>query len=66
MKFDAVLIAGPTATGKSAAALALAEKIGGVVITVAIGYALQYRARKRARAEPVDLAEEKAGDAQRK
>jgi len=32
MKFDAVLIAGPTASGKSAAALALAEKIGGVVI----------------------------------
>jgi tRNA dimethylallyltransferase len=32
MKFDAVLIAGPTASGKSAAALALAEEIGGVVI----------------------------------
>jgi tRNA dimethylallyltransferase len=32
MKFDAVLIAGPTASGKSAAALALAEQIGGVVI----------------------------------
>jgi tRNA dimethylallyltransferase len=32
MKFDAVLIAGPTASGKSAAALALAEKIGGAVI----------------------------------
>jgi len=32
MKFDAVLIAGPTASGKSAAALALAEAIGGVVI----------------------------------
>jgi tRNA dimethylallyltransferase len=31
-KFDAVLIAGPTASGKSAAALALAERIGGVVI----------------------------------
>jgi tRNA dimethylallyltransferase len=30
--FDAVLIAGPTASGKSAAALALAERIGGVVI----------------------------------
>ncbi len=30
--FDAVLIAGPTASGKSAAALALAEHIGGVVI----------------------------------
>jgi tRNA dimethylallyltransferase len=32
MTFDAVLIAGPTASGKSASALALAEEIGGVVI----------------------------------
>jgi tRNA dimethylallyltransferase len=32
MSFDAVLIAGPTASGKSAAALALAEQIGGAVI----------------------------------
>jgi tRNA dimethylallyltransferase len=32
VKFDAVLIAGPTASGKSRAALELAEKIGGVVI----------------------------------
>ncbi|MEP6831093.1 MAG: tRNA (adenosine(37)-N6)-dimethylallyltransferase MiaA [Rhizomicrobium sp.] len=32
MKVDAVLIAGPTASGKSAAALALADHIGGVVI----------------------------------
>src|SRR5689334_2609113 len=32
MKFDAVLIAGPTASGKSVQALALAEEIGGVVI----------------------------------
>jgi tRNA dimethylallyltransferase len=32
MKFDAVLIAGPTASGKSAQALALAEDIGGVMI----------------------------------
>ena len=32
MKFDAVLIAGPTASGKSAQAVALAEEIGGVVI----------------------------------
>src|ERR1700710_1484602 len=30
--FDAVLIAGPTASGKSAAALALSEAIGGVII----------------------------------
>jgi tRNA dimethylallyltransferase len=32
MLFDAVLIAGPTASGKSAAALALAERIGGVIV----------------------------------
>ena len=32
MKFDAILIAGPTASGKSAAALALAEYVGGAVI----------------------------------
>ena len=32
MSFDAVLIAGPTASGKSAHALALAEEIGGVMI----------------------------------
>lgn len=32
MSFDAVLIAGPTASGKSAQAVSLAEKIGGVVI----------------------------------
>jgi tRNA dimethylallyltransferase len=32
LKFDAVLIAGPTASGKSAAALALAERIGGAIV----------------------------------
>jgi tRNA dimethylallyltransferase len=32
MQIDAVLIAGPTASGKSAAALALAEHLGGAVI----------------------------------
>jgi tRNA dimethylallyltransferase len=32
MKYDAVLIAGPTASGKSAAALELAEAIGGIII----------------------------------
>jgi tRNA dimethylallyltransferase len=31
-KFDAVLIAGPTASGKSAAALALAGHVGGVIV----------------------------------
>ena len=30
--FSAILIAGPTASGKSALALALAEKLGGVII----------------------------------
>ena len=34
----------------------LVFEIGGAVITVAIGYALQYRARQRAHADPVDLA----------
>ena len=38
---------------------ATATEIAGAVITVAIGYFLQYRARQRAHAEPVDLA---AGD----
>ncbi len=32
MKLDAVLIAGPTASGKSAAALALAQELGGAII----------------------------------
>jgi tRNA dimethylallyltransferase len=32
MTVDAVLIAGPTASGKSAAALALAERLGGVIV----------------------------------
>ena len=32
MKYDAVLIAGPTASGKSHQTLALAQEIGGVVI----------------------------------
>jgi tRNA dimethylallyltransferase len=32
MTFDAVLVAGPTASGKSAAALALAEALGGAII----------------------------------
>jgi tRNA dimethylallyltransferase len=32
MNFDAVLIAGPTASGKSAAALALAEHLDGVIV----------------------------------
>jgi len=39
-------------------------EIGGAVLVVAVGYGLQYRAKRRAHAEPVDLAEQKA--AQRK
>ena len=35
MNYDVVLIAGPTASGKSAAALALARAIGGVVVNAA-------------------------------
>lgn len=34
-------------------------EIGGAVITVSIGYFLQWRAKRRAHAEPVDLADEK-------
>jgi len=34
----------------------LVFEIGGAVITVAIGYALQYRAKQKAHADPVDLA----------
>jgi hypothetical protein len=40
-------------------------EIGGAVITVAIGYLLQYRAKRRhalAHADPVDLAASKGGD----
>ena len=36
-------------------------EIGGAVITVAIGYFLQYRARQRAHAEPIDLAKKTSG-----
>jgi len=64
-----VLATDPAYAEKLAAALPNAKtifEIGGAVITVAIGYALQYRARRRAHAEPIDLAEEKPGDASRK
>ena len=40
----------------------LVFEIGGAVITVAAGYFLQWRARKRERAEPIDLAAEKSAD----
>src|SRR5262245_16863146 len=40
----------------------LVFEIGGAVIVVAAGYFLQWRARKRERAEPIDLAAEKSAD----
>jgi len=62
-----VLATDPAYADKLAAVLPNAKtifEIGCAVITVALGYFLQYRAKQRAHAEPVDLAEEKA--AQRK
>ena len=58
-----VLATDPAYAEKLAALLPNAKtifEIGGAVITVAIGYALQWRAKRRAHEEPVDLAEEKA------
>ncbi|MBS0522146.1 MAG: TerC family protein [Proteobacteria bacterium] len=58
-----VLATDPAYAEKLAAILPNARiifEIGGAAITVALGYALQYRARQRAHAEPVDLAREKA------
>lgn len=40
----------------------LVFEIGGAVITVALGYFLQYRAKQRRHAEPVDLATDKGKD----
>lgn len=37
-------------------------EVGGAVITVALGYFLQYRAKQRRHAEPVDLASDKGKD----
>ena len=52
MNFDAVLIAGPTASGKSAAALTLAEQIGGVILNAD---SMQvYRQTRILSARPVD------------
>jgi YjbE family integral membrane protein len=62
-----VLATDPAYAEKLAAALPNAKtifEIGGAVLVVAVGYALQWRAKRREHAEPVDLAEEKA--AQRK
>jgi YjbE family integral membrane protein len=54
-----VLATDPAYAERLAAALPNAKmvfEIGGAVITVVIGYFLQYRARQRAHAEPIDLA----------
>lgn len=40
----------------------LVFEVGGAVITVALGYFLQYRAKQRRHAEPVDLASDKGKD----
>jgi YjbE family integral membrane protein len=40
----------------------LVFEVGGAIITVALGYYLQYRARQRRHAEPVDLASDKGKD----
>src|ERR1700687_5208965 len=56
MNVDAVLIAGPTASGKSAAALALAEQMDGVIVNAD---SMQVYAELRAltaRPSPVDEA----------
>jgi len=59
-----VLATDPAYAEKLAAALPNARmifEIGGAVITVVIGYFLQYRARQRAHAEPIDLAKKSSG-----
>lgn len=63
-----VLATDPAYAERLAAALPNAKtifEIGGAVITVAIGYFLQYRAKKRHRAEPVDLAAERSPESGR-
>lgn len=63
-----VLATDPAYADKLAAALPHAKtifEIGGAVITVAIGYFLQYRAKKRERAEPVDLAADQSSNARK-
>ena len=59
-----VLATDPAYAERLAAALPNAKmifEIGGAVITVAIGYYLQHRARQRVHAEPVDLAKKSSG-----
>ena len=60
-----VLATDPAYAEKLAAVLPNAKmifEIGCAVLTVAIGYGLQYRAKQRAHAEPVDLADDKAAE----
>ena len=60
-----VLATDPAYAEKLAAVLPNAKtifEIGCAVITVALGYFLQYRAKQRAHAEPVDLADDKAAE----
>jgi YjbE family integral membrane protein len=60
-----VLATDPAYADKLAAILPNAKmifEIGCAVLTVAIGYGLQYRAKQRAHAEPVDLADDKAAE----
>lgn len=40
----------------------LVFEVGGAIITVAVGYFLQYRAKQRRHAEPIDLAADKGKD----
>lgn len=59
-----VLATDPAYADKLAAALPNAKmifEIGGAVLVVALGYLLQYRAKQRAHAEPVDLANKPSG-----
>ena len=62
-----VIATDPAYAEKLAAVLPNAKtifEIGGAVITVALGYALQYRARNAPHAEPVDLAKKRRATAQ--
>lgn len=60
-----VLVSDPAYADRLAAAIPHAKtvfEVGGAVITVAVGYFLQWRAARRVHAEPVDLAEEKSAE----
>ena len=60
-----VLATDPAYADKLAAMIPNAKmvfEVGAAVITVAIGYFLQYRAKQREHAEPVDLAADRPSD----